>query len=819
MPQLAEDLSALKSSLADRAKALDTYLEGLKADHGRSEGSFRRALDICRAYTRTFVKQLDEDWEQASDRDQYRQTLSSALKSFLRRERWIDERFARSTQSDVPRALKTIASQQFDELDLEWRDPVLTVGPPDSFETQLADLSSFLFADIYVPLEVEDVKLTEAEAKLSIFSVPYIEGTRVLWYPIVVGHEIAHIRLDQGVDRPSHLKTTEPLASRRDIRFSGLLDELVHQAPDPALIVRNLNRQLLRWAEELICDLNAVRLFGPAGLAAIAEFLSILQSQSQAELLDSDTHPPLSIRLKVLFQYLERVGWDDSTLPPFATVWREQERHSGPKLDNRATYLTHFLSEPGSISMLIEFVEGWGDFYAPGQTTERFQAVAAELLDGIPGASHVRLANGSWSKVNVFDVVNATWAARHALDDSDTAQRLVEGDSAGACALLESNLDDQTKRLRLDSLASKAIDTLELGRLWKGERGIISPAKIRQGSPLGKGDGASATGSVLSRSTMQNLIDGPSAPRERLVVTPLFEDSVQDAAVDLRLGPDFIVFKHSATTAFDPLAEDEPDPRTMQERVHKDWGERFILHPGELVLASTLEYIAVPENVAAQVLTRSSYGRLGLLTATAVQVQPGSRGCITLELVNQGETPIALSPAARVAQLMLWFIDDPCEIEVGKYRFPVGPEFSKVSKDPDTGALRDLGRSADKRQRPGFEQRLLLRFDAEGGLADSFYEIAEKLGANEVRGTSGSRVGLSVKILALTIQRWLQGQNPSLVVELMDGLIEVRADRELPPRSVTIVDARGTELETLTMPPETPEELAQVLRTLRQSTG
>jgi deoxycytidine triphosphate deaminase len=818
MPQLVEDLTALKSSLADRAKALDTYLEGLKADHGRSDGSFRRALDICRAYTRTFVRQLDKDWEEAVDRDQYRQTLRSAMKSFLRRERWIDERFARSTQSDVPRALKTIARKQFHDLDLDWRDPVLTVGPPDSFETQLADLSSFLFADIYIPLDVTDVRLTETEAKLSIFSVPYIEGTRVLWYPIVVGHEIAHIRLDQGVDRPSHREAVEPL-TQRDVRFSVLLDELVNGASDSALVQRNLNRQLLRWTGELICDLNAVRLFGPAGLAAIAEFLSILESQSHAELLDTNTHPPLSTRLRVLFQYLEGVGWDDSALPSFAKVWKAQVSDPAPPiLDNKATYLADLLTEPQSVSMLIEFVEKWGPSYAPGRTTEVFQEVAVELLDGLPGATHVHLSDGSWSEVDVFDVVNATWAARYALDDPTAAQELSPHASPEAGALIAGDLSDQVKRLRLDSLASKAIDTLELGRLWKGSRGIIAPSQINSRPTHGGSSAASPTaGSVLSRNTIRRLIEGDPAPaHERLVVTPLFEDSVQDAAVDLRLGPDFIVFKHSATTAFDPLAEDEPDPRTMQERVHKDWGERFILHPGELVLAATLEYIVVPENVAAQVLTRSSYGRLGLLTATAVQVQPGSRGCITLELVNQGETPIALSPAARVAQLMLWFIDDPCQIEVGKYRFPVGPEFSKVSHDPDTTALRELGRAVERRPRPSFEQRFLLRFQPDGSLADSFYEIAERLGGIEVReGPVGSKVALSVKILALTIQRWIQGRNPSVVVELTDEVVVVRVDRGLPPGSVAIDDGSGDALETMTIPPDTPEELAQVLRKLR----
>lgn len=832
MSQLVEDLAALKSSLADRARALETYLESLKADHGRSDGSFRRALDICRAYTRTFVRQLESDWEEAADREQYRQALASALKSFLRRERWIDQRFARSTQSDVPRALKTIAREQFDDLGLQWHDPVLTVGPPDSFETQLPDLGNFLFADIHLPLEDDDLKLAESEAKLSIFSVPYIEGTRVLWYPIVVGHEIAHIRLDQGVDRPSHRDLIDPLARQRDTSFSELIDELLNEGSDSALIQRDLNQQLLSWTGEMICDLNAVRLFGPAGLAAIAEFLSILESQSQEELLDTNTHPPLATRLKVLFQYLERIGWSDDTLPAFARVWKEQVRDPArPVLNNRAEYFARLLSEPANVARMIGFVENWGRSYAPDRTVDVISAVAAELLDGVPGTTHVRLPDAPWAKVEVFDVVNATWAARYALDDPEAAELI----SSRTGALISANLSSQDKRLRLDSLASKAIDTLELGRLWNGPRGIIAPSEI---APRLRHSEASTTGphrgSVLSRHTLRTLIEGSPAPtHERLVVTPLFEDSVRDAAVDLRLGPDFIVFKHSATTAFDPLAEDEPDPRMMQERVHKDWGERFILHPGELVLASTLEYIVVPETVAAQVLTRSSYGRLGLLTATAVQVQPGSRGCITLELVNQGETPIALSPAARVAQLMLWFIDDPCEIEVGKYRFPVGPEFSKVSDDPDTYALRKLGHVSDRRPGPDSEGKFLARFEPDGAFADSFYEIAEKLDAIEVRsGPSDAKVArlgpteiaasvvsvaLSIKILALTVQRWIQGQKPGIILELRDDQVIVRVDQRLPRGSVVINDKNGIELQTLSIPPDTAEDLAQALRALRQS--
>ncbi len=132
----------------------------------------------------------------------------------------------------------------------------------------------------------------------------------------------------------------------------------------------------------------------------------------------------------------------------------------------------------------------------------------------------------------------------------------------------------------------------------------------------------------------------------------------------------------------------------LQQRVHKAWGERFILHPGELVLAATLEYIVTPQDVVAQVITRSSYGRLGLITATAVQVQPGSRGCITLELVNHGDTPIALSPGARVAQLMLIGLPYSSPAVAGKYWFPVGPEFSRVEEDPDAPRLRRIAEQA-----------------------------------------------------------------------------------------------------------------------------
>ena len=53
----------------------------------------------------------------------------------------------------------------------------------------------------------------------------------------------------------------------------------------------------------------------------------------------------------------------------------------------------------------------------------------------------------------------------------------------------------------------------------------------------------------------------------------------------------------------------------------------FILHPGEFVLASTLEYIEVPDDIVARLDGKSSLGRMGLIIhSTAGYVDPGMEG-------------------------------------------------------------------------------------------------------------------------------------------------------------------------------------------------
>ncbi len=83
---------------------------------------------------------------------------------------------------------------------------------------------------------------------------------------------------------------------------------------------------------------------------------------------------------------------------------------------------------------------------------------------------------------------------------------------------------------------------------------------------------------------------------------------------------------------------------------------------------------------------RSSWGRVGLIVATAVTVQPGYGGCLTLEIQNLGSVPIKLYPGLRVAQLMLWKTQAPTKkpySKTAKYDAPLGPESSRIGWEKD----------------------------------------------------------------------------------------------------------------------------------------
>lgn len=131
---------------------------------------------------------------------------------------------------------------------------------------------------------------------------------------------------------------------------------------------------------------------------------------------------------------------------------------------------------------------------------------------------------------------------------------------------------------------------------------------------------------------------------------------VQPSSVDVRLDRFFRLFDNHRYPAIDP-AEEQPE-LTHLVQVADD--EAFVLHPGEFVLASTLEVVTLAADLAARVEGKSSLGRLGLLThATAGFVDPGFSGHVTLELSNVATLPIKLWPGMKIGQLCFFQLSSP----------------------------------------------------------------------------------------------------------------------------------------------------------------
>jgi dCTP deaminase len=166
----------------------------------------------------------------------------------------------------------------------------------------------------------------------------------------------------------------------------------------------------------------------------------------------------------------------------------------------------------------------------------------------------------------------------------------------------------------------------------------------------------------------------------RLGLEPYEPELVQPSSVDVRLDRRFRVFNNQKYTHIDPSKRQDE----LTEPVDVAEDQPFVLHPGEFVLASTLEIVTLPDDLAARLEGKSSLGRLGLLThSTAGFIDPGFSGHVTLELSNVANLPITLWPGMKIGQLCVFRLSSPAERPYGtesiasRYQGQRGPTPSK----------------------------------------------------------------------------------------------------------------------------------------------
>lgn len=176
---------------------------------------------------------------------------------------------------------------------------------------------------------------------------------------------------------------------------------------------------------------------------------------------------------------------------------------------------------------------------------------------------------------------------------------------------------------------------------------------------------------ILSDRTILRLIE-----EGKLVVEPFEPKNVQCSSLDLRLGEEIATYEGE---------EEEIDVKREVKGIKKKKIEEFfVIRPKEFVLATTLEYLKLPEDVTAFVEGRSSLGRLGLFIENAGWVDAGFEGQITLELYNANSRPIKLYKGMRICQLVFAKLDQkPERVYRGKYRGQKGVTPSRIFMDEE----------------------------------------------------------------------------------------------------------------------------------------
>lgn len=148
---------------------------------------------------------------------------------------------------------------------------------------------------------------------------------------------------------------------------------------------------------------------------------------------------------------------------------------------------------------------------------------------------------------------------------------------------------------------------------------------------------------VLSDADINGLIE-----QEKLIIEPYEQSNIEPASVDLRMGNDLkVVNSHYSPGVPVDLSSPDGDEYIYEEV------DPMVVHPGELYLATTREHIELPDNISANVLGRSSLGRLGIsVHQTAGFIDPGFEGEITLEITNHGPQSVRLEPGLRICQIV-----------------------------------------------------------------------------------------------------------------------------------------------------------------------
>jgi dCTP deaminase len=172
--------------------------------------------------------------------------------------------------------------------------------------------------------------------------------------------------------------------------------------------------------------------------------------------------------------------------------------------------------------------------------------------------------------------------------------------------------------------------------------------------------------------------------------------------------PDHWIHKFGEAGGILPFNPEQVNPASYDVTLGDHWicptrdpeeikADSIVLFPGEVILATTREYLKMPRDVVCDLKLKSSLGRLFINHSLSGWIDCNFQGQVTLELQNIGPYPRTISVGTRVAQLVFLGMESPPDIAYGEgarghYQGQTGAtrswseEFFPKSVALDTGA-------------------------------------------------------------------------------------------------------------------------------------
>lgn len=141
--------------------------------------------------------------------------------------------------------------------------------------------------------------------------------------------------------------------------------------------------------------------------------------------------------------------------------------------------------------------------------------------------------------------------------------------------------------------------------------------------------------------------------------------------------PDHWIRKFAEQGGILPFNPEQINPASYDVTLGNTWicptrepeeieADQFTLFPGEVILATTREYLRMPRDVVADLKLKSSLGRLWLNHSLSGWIDCNFQGQVTLELQNLGPYPRLLTAGMRIAQLIFLAMESAPEVAYGE---------------------------------------------------------------------------------------------------------------------------------------------------------